>query len=149
MSTENVQNNVLVLSRTNFVTFLKVENSNEEQWKLFGLWYKTERENAGKTQEDVAEAAEIHPKTVSRIENGEPTKRSTVIALAKAIGLNTDQAVKRAFVPENAASDFDDKVRIAFQGAENWSNDEKEKILESVRLFVAGVRAERAAKEGK
>lgn len=100
MSTKNVLSNVLVLSRTNFVTFYDVDKVNENRWNAFGFWYKSERELAGKTQEEVAEIAEMHPKTVSRIENGEPTKRPTVIALANAINLDVNLAVKKAFAPE-------------------------------------------------
>lgn len=99
-STKNVTSKVLVMSRTNFVTFSDVDKVNENRWKAFGFWYKSERELAGRTQEEVAEIAEMHPKTVSRIENGEPTKRPTVVALAKAINLDANLAIRNAFAPE-------------------------------------------------
>ncbi len=104
MSTLNVLKNSLVLSRTDFVELLPVDDSTEQLWKSFGTWYQKEREQKGKTQEDVAKSAGIHAKTVSRLETGESgTKRATVVKLAKAINIDPKIALDKAGfkVPEN------------------------------------------------
>lgn len=153
MSTNNVLKNVLVLSRTNFVTFSSVQNSNEQQWKLFGLWLKAEREKAGKTQEQVAEDADLHPKTVSRIENGEPTKRPTVAALAKAVNTDINEAIRRAFAPNNGISDSDlndslmDTIYYKYNRITPVKREELRRILEMVdrELDAMGVPPEKNA----
>jgi transcriptional regulator with XRE-family HTH domain len=101
-STENVYENQVVLSRTNFVESKKVNNETVELWRRFGQWLQNQREKANKTQEEVSKETAIHVKTISRIENGEPTKRNTIIKLTKAVGGNIDEALNLAgFVSEN------------------------------------------------
>jgi transcriptional regulator with XRE-family HTH domain len=68
----------------------------EARWRAFGVWFKNERELVGKTQEDIAAETGIHVKTISRIENGAPTKRGTVQVLAKSVNASMNNALARA-----------------------------------------------------
>ncbi len=125
----------------------------------FGEWLRQQIKDKGLSNAEVARRAKVSPTYIGNLvrdfspntKDGKGRPSEEVVAeIAKAVGGDLNEArLAAGYAPENSASDFDDKVRIAFQDAGNWSNDEKEKILESVRLFVAGVRAERAAKEGK
>lgn len=100
MSTKNVLFNALVLSRTNYVTFSNVDEKTKAIWKAFGRWFQTKREAVPMTQEYLAEQVDMNVKTLSRIENGDPTKRATVIKLAKAIGLDENEALRQTiFAP--------------------------------------------------
>lgn len=92
MSTSFVHQNQLVLSRTSFVTFPNVALSREIS-REFGRRFQAERERAHLTQEQVARKTGLHVKTISRVENGTPTKRDTVIELARAIQWDQDEAL--------------------------------------------------------
>ncbi len=71
--------------RTNYVTFSEVENT-EKIRKSFGLWFQTEREKTGITQEALANEIGLNVKSVSRIERGESgTKRATLIQLVEGV----------------------------------------------------------------
>lgn len=82
----------LVLSQTSFVTSGQVALSKEISLE-FGRRFQIERERAHLTQEQVARKTCLHVKTISRVENGTPTKRDTVIELAQAIGWNPNEAL--------------------------------------------------------
>jgi transcriptional regulator with XRE-family HTH domain len=136
MSTKNVSKNGLVLSRTNFVTLSNVNNSIEALWKAFGAWYQKQREQAGKTQEDVAKAAAIHVKTVSRIENGEGTKRKTVIALASAIEADVNEALKKAgFAPQNTENNIPKPIKEALSTSGNLDDGDMQLIANFIRML--------------
>lgn len=61
----------------------------KSHWEQFGAWIRKSRRDAELTQKQVAQKAEIHEVQLARIEKGESgTKRDTVIALAKAIGVD-------------------------------------------------------------
>lgn len=94
-STQNVQQNQLVMSRTFAVTSLNMSFV-DETWRRFGRTFQSKREQARMTQEDVADKAAIHVKTVSRIENGASTKRETVSELAKVVNWDTNEALELA-----------------------------------------------------
>lgn len=151
MSTKNVLKKGLVLSRTNFVTFHSMENSTEAIWKVFGKWFQLEREAVGRTQEDVARYTGLNVKTVSRIENGEPTKRMTVISLAEAIGMNPEKALSKTIFsspkPENETHEILDSIQIIFQDGKKVSKKQQEEILNAARYIARGVLAEKELNE--
>lgn len=153
-STNFVYENHLVLSRTNFVELKDVEHETKELWRKFGLWYQKERENAGKTQEEVSKVAGIHVKTISRIENGEPTKRGTVTKLAEAVGIDKVVALNKAGfdVPKEltAYPQTAEELTEALKkyGIKEWKVSEKDLdklspeffqgVLESIEMLVKG-----------
>jgi transcriptional regulator with XRE-family HTH domain len=139
----------LVTSTSNLLTFDVMSNVkfSADIRKEFGRWMQQQREDRGLSQKFIAGKIGITETQMSRIENGKSgTERDTVIAWAQAIGIDENEALRK-FKPENSTSDFDEKVRVAFQGAEGLPEEEIDRLLQSVRIFVAGVRAERAAKE--
>ncbi|MEQ1762854.1 MAG: helix-turn-helix transcriptional regulator [Pyrinomonadaceae bacterium] len=93
MSTSITDTKGLVLSRTKYVTSQDV-NYQKEVWRQFGRLYKIKREQAGLTQEDVAKKTLMNVKSISRIENGTPTKRETVQLLAMAIDWDMQDALE-------------------------------------------------------
>jgi transcriptional regulator with XRE-family HTH domain len=66
-------------------------------WQQFGAWIRKMRRDAELTQKQVADRSGIHEVQLARIEKGESgTKRDTVIALAKAIGIDEEIALNNA-----------------------------------------------------
>lgn len=66
-------------------------------WENFGAWLRKMRRDKDLTQKEVAKRADIHEVQLARIEKGESgTKRETVIALSKAIGVDTLEMLKKA-----------------------------------------------------
>jgi transcriptional regulator with XRE-family HTH domain len=71
-------------------------------WKRYGQWIARKREEKGISQEDAANRVSqfrskpMHRQTWYRIEHGGQTKRDTVIAMAKAVGANVDEALTEA-----------------------------------------------------
>lgn len=69
----------------------------EENWKRFGRWVAQKREGVGLAQADLANRIERDRQTVYRIENGDPTKRTTVVRIAEALGQPSSIALDIAF----------------------------------------------------
>lgn len=84
------------------VNSVRADSPTKTLWREFGQWIKQCRENAklsnpSLTQERVAQKAGISVVQLSRIENGESgTKRDTIIALARVIGISEAEAMDRA-----------------------------------------------------
>ena len=68
----------------------------EQLWKAWGAWFKKGYRANGLRQKDIVEATGISRQHIHAIEHGAPTKRATVIKLAKAAGLDLEQALWRA-----------------------------------------------------
>jgi len=69
----------------------------KSHWEEFGAWIRKMRRDAELTQKQVATKAEIHEVQLARIEKGESgTKRETVIAIAKAIGIDVSLTLNKA-----------------------------------------------------
>lgn len=134
MSTKNVLQKGLVLSRTNLVTFFNVNNIDleiQELWEKFGQWFQSERERCHKTQEDISRETGLHIKTVSRIENGEPTKRSTVIKLALSINADEKLALNKAGfdVPSNENNGW-------YKGLDKLSPEDQKRAKRQIRAII-------------
>jgi transcriptional regulator with XRE-family HTH domain len=66
-------------------------------WERFGPWIRQKRREADLTQAEVAKRAKIHEVQLARIEKAESgTKWSTVIHIAKAIGIPAEEALNMA-----------------------------------------------------
>lgn len=65
----------------------------EQLWKAWGAWFKKSYRAKGLRQKDIVEITGISRQHIHAIENGAPTKRSTVIILAKAAGLDLEEAL--------------------------------------------------------
>jgi transcriptional regulator with XRE-family HTH domain len=107
MSTKNVHQKGIVMSRTKNVTFLAMETGTDP-WKAFGKWLQDEREKTNVTQEMVHKETGLNVKSISRIERGEGgTKKTTIIMIVNAINklspgykINLDKALGKAgFAP--------------------------------------------------
>ncbi|MGI8884054.1 MAG: hypothetical protein ACR2IA_07410, partial [Pyrinomonadaceae bacterium] len=72
-------------------------------------------------------------------------RREKVESLAKALDWDLNEALSAAFVEKNPVivSDWEQAVKLACSGVEDLSDEEKLRIIDAIRLFVAGVRAER------
>jgi len=84
---------------TSFVTpkIQMQKNNTEQMWFEFGSWIKSIREAARLSQAGAANRAGIDRQQWYRIENGlSGSKRETVIAMAKAVSVNIDEALTRA-----------------------------------------------------
>lgn len=69
----------------------------KSHWEQFGSWIRKMRRDAELTQKDVSKKAGIHEVQIARIEKGESgTKRDTVIAIAKALGIDESVALNKA-----------------------------------------------------
>ncbi len=68
-----------------------------ENWAKFGQWMLERRLTLGLSQETAADLANIHRQQWYRIEKGSGTKRSTVVAVAKALQANPDEALAVAY----------------------------------------------------
>ena len=93
-----VQKNGLVMSRTNYVTYAGMNRNGDEteRWKTFGRWMQHKREAANLTQEELAASVGLHVKTISRIENGDPSKRVTIERIAQQLGVDKVEALEQA-----------------------------------------------------
>lgn len=129
-----------------------VVNMTETFWETFGAWLKAEREKADVSQGKVSKKADIHVVQISRIENGRSgAKRETIIQIVNAINdlsekykINIDDALKRAGFFSESNSDSHqilEGVTVQFDHSVKLSGEEKEKILEAMRLVAAGVKA--------
>lgn len=76
-------------------------------------------------------------------------KAELALKLAEVFGEDVNKVLMLAGHAPNSASDFDSKVLVAFQDAKGLPLAELDKLLDSVRTFVAGVRAEQATRENK
>lgn len=74
------------------------------RWKSFGAWLRGQREQARRSQKEVAALTGLHAVQISRIETGESgTKPETLDLLIRALSLDRAEAYRRAgFWPEGA-----------------------------------------------
>lgn len=75
-----------------------------DNWKVWGAVLKTKRKAAGLTQEQLAEKVGLDTKSISRYENGESTKGSTVKLLADAVNWSSKEAIGLAFGTDNSSN---------------------------------------------
>lgn len=101
--------NVMLENPTMFVVPLLPH----KHWETFGSWLRKMRRAADLSQAEVARRAHISENQVARIEKGESgTRRETVIALARAIGINLADALKQAgyaLPDEKAVAELNEK----------------------------------------
>jgi transcriptional regulator with XRE-family HTH domain len=119
----------------------------------WGRWFKKERESRGINQKFVADKVNMTVTQLSRIENGQSgTKRDTVIALAKTVGIDETEALRR-YEPELFRTITHDglaSIDFAYEGLQTKEGREKadyviemlereiERISEEERLRLAG-----------
>lgn len=79
-------------------TCLRVdETATERLWREFGAWMRSRREGLRMSQEVAAGKAGMARQQWYRIEKGESgTKRSTIERIARALQVNTNEALQRA-----------------------------------------------------
>lgn len=106
----------------------------------FGLWLREKRQTARLTQTEVAKLAGISPSYVSTLERGEPhsvskipvkPERETVLAIAKAIGGNPNEALVLAGYMPNHLSDIPDSIRII--GFEELNEEDVDAIVDFIK----------------
>lgn len=79
------------------VTNSNVAETSEDINKIFGLWVRANRRKQDLTQQSLARLVGIDRQQIYRIESGQSgTKRDTIIALAKALNVDTDVALDKA-----------------------------------------------------
>jgi transcriptional regulator with XRE-family HTH domain len=94
---------------TSFVTIVSLMKTrpSEQLWKAFGEWIKDIRENQRHLSQDgVADRAGLDRQTIYRLEAGKSgTRRETVIAIANALSVDPNLALKKAGFGNPDASD--------------------------------------------
>jgi transcriptional regulator with XRE-family HTH domain len=130
----------------------KAMSFDKERWRVFGNWLKTQRENAKLSQDGLADLIDVDRQTIYRLENAlSGTKRETVLALAEALKASESEALLKAgFASQGLITDSHEilkGVTVQFDHSIKLSNDEKEKIIEAMKLVAEGVRARQENKE--
>lgn len=125
----------------------------------FGEWLRQKINNGNLSNAEVARRAKLSPTYIGNLVRdyspntkkgvGRPSEEA-VEKIARAVASDLNEArIAAGYAPNQKPSDFDAKVRAAFQGADKFSDEEKERVLEAVKTYVAGVRARRAAEAEK
>lgn len=115
-------------------------NKTNDNWKRFGRWVAEKRESLGLTQSDLASRIGRDRQTVYRIENGDATKRPTVIKLAEALGQQPATALNIAFgatEKEMQPKYNQDEIISCLQGL-------NERQLEDILIMVRALSAKQA-----
>lgn len=126
----------------------------EARWKRFGQWIAEKREKLGLTQAQAGERMGVVKQEWYRLEKGRSTTQKTVIAIAEALEVDTDEALTRAgFQPLNSAEIEDDEdLAVLFSGYPQMDAEQKERfkpILQVVRREMERILAEKAEKAAK
>jgi transcriptional regulator with XRE-family HTH domain len=133
---------MLITNNVKFAAMSQSAKSQRDLWKQFGVWIKDQRETAKpkKTQDTVAKDAGISVVHLSRIENGQSgAKRDTVIAIAKAIPCDVNEALSRAGFgegepPSNEILDMPDlELSFLFNDSRNWSEENRREAFENAK----------------
>ncbi len=150
--TFDVKNIGLEMTSGNLLTFDVMSNVkfSADIRREFGRWIQKQREDRGLSQKFIAEKVGITDTQLSRIENGKSgTERDTVILLAKEIGIDENEALRK-FKPENAASDDTHEVagvaNITFT-YKAFTRAEQQQLLDIMRIAAQGVLAEKLREE--
>lgn len=128
----------------------------------FGEWLKLKRKAAKLSQDKLAALAVLNngykytAQYISNIERGydknkkgDPTRpdRDLVIALAKALNQDINEALTEAdYSAEILSEEFEvlDGISLKFQNSNNWSEDDRQKVIEAVKIVVAGIKARKS-----
>ncbi|MGE3953536.1 MAG: helix-turn-helix domain-containing protein [Pyrinomonadaceae bacterium] len=125
----------------------------DDLWQDFGAWLRSKREELNLSQSGAANRAGIDRQQWYRLENGlSGTRRDTVIAIAKALSLDPEEALDRSgfgtgtltgtkFIIGDHAS-----VKLSDQ---DLSPEDQEEIAEELALAYELIMARRAAKRKK
>lgn len=87
---------------------------------------------------------EIGQSYVVKLKNGDITNPSAqkLKALAKGLGVSEDELFAIARGKSETPADFEQKLLYAASGADNWTDEQKEQFILTVRRLAAGIRAE-------
>jgi transcriptional regulator with XRE-family HTH domain len=118
----------------------------------FGVWAKKARTEAGLSLEELATKAGISKQYLSVIERAAPQNgtnrpvipsREVVEAIAVALDLAPEVAREVAGYSADAETyDLIDGVQLVFKGMPQITLDQKQRLIDSVRLIAAGVASE-------
>jgi transcriptional regulator with XRE-family HTH domain len=107
----------------------------EQLWVEFGAWIRDERESRRLSQGGAASRAGIDRQQWYRIESGKSgTRRDTVIAIAHALSVDEDEALKKAGFdsPTREESGFNievaNGVRVSMLDAKDYSEEDRKKF---------------------
>ena len=86
----------------------------KKRWRVFGDWLKIKREEAKLSQDGLAYLVGVDRQTIYRLENAlSGTKRETVIAIAKALNANEEEALRKAgFAPQEEIDSDIERVEL-------------------------------------
>jgi transcriptional regulator with XRE-family HTH domain len=119
----------------------------------FGEKLRNWRKMKWMTQKDLAAAVGLGPAYISNLERGfstsSPTKapqpsEPVVAKLSKVLDVPLDTIrVAAGYAPIDSGEEIEvfEGVRIKFQNSANWTEEERAKAVDSVRVVLAGQRA--------
>lgn len=85
---------------------MKITPDSKDVWRLFGPWLQQQRKEKGRTQKEVAAAADLHHIHYAKIEGGKTgTKKETLDKIINYLALDAQEAYQMAnMLPEGAAA---------------------------------------------
>lgn len=104
-----------------------------------------------KNSRDARSGDFISQSSVSKILNGDIKNPSTPKQKALARGLDEpEQVVLAVFAGKSLQpTTFEETLLVAAQGAENWSEEQRKRFIDTVRTVAAGIRAERLSERSR
>lgn len=98
-----------------------------------------------KNSRDARSGDFISQSSVSKILNGDIKNPSIPKQKALARGLDVpEEMILAVFAGKSLEpSSFEETLLVAAQGAENWTEDQRKRFIDTVRTVAAGIRAER------
>lgn len=121
----------------------------KQVWRFFGSWLQSRRKAKGRTQKEVAAAAEIHPVQYARIEGGTSgTKKETLDKVISYLELDAQETYGKAGLlpgetPAAAISLPDDSAQVITIFS-RLSEDERARLLAALTALY-GERAKPSA----
>lgn len=116
-----------------------------ENWAEFGLWVKRKRESKGWTQEELASSVGFADRqTIYRIEAGASTKRASVIKIAKALDMESEDAFAVLYGPSDKSTSESGRAAEAARTVrmiENWTTMTPEE-QDAALAFLKFIKAE-------
>ena len=104
-----------------------------------------------KNSRDARSGEFISQSSVSKILNGDIKNPSMPKQKALARGLDEPEAVVFAVFAGKSLepTSFEETLLVAAQGAENWTEEQRRRFIDTVRTIAAGIRAERSAERNR
>ena len=104
-----------------------------------------------KNSRDALSGDFISQSSVSKILNGDIKNPSMPKQKALARGLGEpEQVVFAVFAGKSLQpTSFEETLLVAAQGAENWTEDQRKRFIDTVRTVAAGIRSERRAEKNR